>query len=148
MPTPPLTLKTKPPIVRYVCLATLLLVVLLYQIRVAIDILPGEKVSVPSIEPATASAKLEKVSAEAEQAGLQRGDVLLAINGKPYTGTAVLALAIAQAKPGQTVSVTVRSATGVHTVALPVTPNQNRISDTVLNVLVGIVMPTVCLLLG
>ena len=148
MQTPPSTPKVKPPILRYICLAALLLVVLFYQVRVAIDILPGEKVSVPSIEPATASASLERVSPEAEKAGLHRGDVLLAINGKPYTGTAVLAAAIAQARPGQNVYVTVRSATGEHTVALPATPAQNRISDMVLNVLVGIVMPTVCLLLG
>ncbi len=148
METPPFTTRTKPPVLRYICLAVLLLGVLLYQVRVAIDILPGEKVSVPSIEPATASASLETVSPEAEKAGLHRGDVLLAINGKPYTGTVVLAMAIAQARPGQSVYVTVRSVAGVHTVALPAIPGQNRISDMVLNVLLGIVMPTVCLLLG
>src|SRR5579863_2298636 len=148
MQTPPSKVTAKPPILRYICLAALLLGVLLYQARVAIDILPGQKVSVPSIEPATASASLETVSPEAEKAGLHRGDTLLAINGKPYTGTLVLGMAIARARPGQSVYVTVRSAAGVHTVALPATPGQNRISDTVLNVLVGIVMPTVCLLLG
>ena len=148
MQTPPSKVTAKPPILRYICLAALLLGVLLYQARVAIDILPGQKVSVPSIEPATASASLETVSPEAEKAGLHRGDTLLAINGKPYTGTLVLGMAIARARPGQSIYVTVRSAAGVHTVALPATPGQNRISDTVLNVLVGIVMPTVCLLLG
>jgi sigma-B regulation protein RsbU (phosphoserine phosphatase) len=148
MQTPPATPKVKPPILRYICLAMLLLAVLLYQVRAAIDILPGEKVSIPSIEPATASASLETVSPEAEKAGLHRGDMLLAINGKPYTGTLVLAMAMAQARPGQNVYVTVRSPSGVHTVALPAIPAQNRISDLVLNVLVGIVMPTVCLLLG
>ncbi len=148
MQTPPSTPKAKPPILRYICLGGLLIGVLLYQVRVAIDILPGEKVNVPSIEPATASASLERVSLEAEKAGLHQGDVLLAINGKPYTGTAVLSLAIARARPGENVYVTVRSATGVHTFALPVTPGKDGISDRVLNVLVGIVMPTVCLLLG
>lgn len=125
-----------------------MLAALLYQVRVAIDILPGEKVNVPSIEPATASASLETVSPEAEKAGLHPGDVLLAINGKPYTGTAVLAGALAQAQAGQNVYITVRSTTGEHTVALPATAGQDRISDMVLNILVGIVMPTVCLLLG
>ncbi|HXM63254.1 MAG TPA: SpoIIE family protein phosphatase [Terriglobales bacterium] len=148
MQTPPSTRKTKPPTVPYICLAALLLGVLLYQMRAAIDILPREKVTIPSIEPAMASASLETVSPEAEKAGLHRGDVLLAINGKPYTGTLVLAMAIAEARPGQEVFVTVRSAAGVHTVALPATVGQNRIPDMVLNVLVGIVMPTVCLLLG
>jgi phosphoserine phosphatase RsbU/P len=148
MQTPASTPKAKPPIVRYICLAALLLGVLLYQVRVAIDILPGEKVNVPSIEPATASASLETVSPEAEKAGLRRGDVLLAINGKPYTGTVVLGKAIARARPGQNIFVTVRSAADVHTVALPATVGQNRISDMVLNILLGIVMPTVCLLLG
>src|ERR1700678_894440 len=122
MQRPPSRVTTKPPILRYICLAALLLAALLYQVRVAVDILPGEKVNVPSIEPETASASLESVSPEAEKAGLHRGDVLLAINGKPYTGTAVLAAAIAQARPGQNVYLTVRSATGEHTVELPVTP--------------------------
>jgi phosphoserine phosphatase RsbU/P len=148
MQTPTATPKVKPPILRYICLAMLLLAVLLYQVRAAIDILPGEKVSIPSIEPATASASLETVSPEAEKAGLHRGDMLLAINGKPYTGTLVLAMAMAQARPGQNVYVTVRSPSGVHTVVLPATSARNLISDLVLNVLVGIVMPTVCLLLG
>ena len=148
MQTTSATRRTKPPTIRYICLAALLLAVLLYQLRVAIDILPGEKVSVPSIEPATASASLETVSPEAEKAGLHRGDLLLAINGKPYTGTVLLGMAIAHALPGQNIYVTVRSGTDVHTVALPATPGQNRISDMVLNALVGIVMPTVCLFLG
>jgi len=148
MLTPPSTRKTKPPIFRYVGLAVFLLFVLFYQLRVAIDILPGEKINVPSFEPATASASLETVSPEAEKAGLHRGDVLLSINEKPYTGTSVVASAIAQARPGQNVDVSVRSAAGVHTVALPVTSGQSRIPDFVLNVLVGVVMPSVCLLLG
>src|SRR5580693_1667053 len=113
MQTPPSTPKVKPPILRYICLAMLLLGVLLYQVRAAIDILPGGKVSVPSIEPATASASLETVSPEAEKAGLHRGDVLLAINGKPYTGTVVLGMAIAGARPGQNIYVTVRSGNDV-----------------------------------
>src|SRR6202050_5674866 len=140
MQRPPSKVTTKPPILRYICLAALLLAALLYQVRVAVDILPGEKVNVPSIEPATASASLETVSPEAEKAGLHRGDVLLAINGKPYTGTAVLAGALAQARPGQEVFVTVRSAAGVHTVALPATVGQNRIPDMVLDGIVGLVI--------
>jgi phosphoserine phosphatase RsbU/P len=148
MQTPPSKRRAKAPTIRYIFLAALMLLVLLYQVRVAIDILPGEKVDVPSIEPATASASLETVSPEAEKAGLHRGDVLLAINGEPYTGTAVLVEAIARARPGQNVYVTVRSAAGVHTVALAATAGQNRIPDIVLNILVGIAMPTVCLLLG
>jgi sigma-B regulation protein RsbU (phosphoserine phosphatase) len=133
---------------RYICLAAVFAGVLLYQVRLALDISQAEKVDVPFIAPATASASLETVSPGAERAGLHRGDVLLAINGKPYTGTAVLENAVAQARPGQNVYVSVRSATGVHTVALPATQGQSRIPKIVLDVLLEIAMPTVCLLLG
>src|SRR5579863_4376825 len=129
MQTPPSKVTAKPPILRYICLAALLLGVLLYQARVAIDILPGQKVSVPSIEPATASASLETVSPEAEKAGLRRGDVLLAINGKPYTGTVVLGMAIARALPRQNLYLTFRSGKGLDYLGPPTTPGQNRISD-------------------
>ena len=148
MPTQPTTRRTKPPKFRYLCLAALFAVVALYQVRLALDISQGEKVDIPFIAPATASASLETISPGAERAGLHRGDVLLAINGKPYTGTAVLAEAVAQARPGQYVYVSVRSAAGVHTVALPATQGHSGIPKIVLDVLLEITMPTVCLLLG
>jgi sigma-B regulation protein RsbU (phosphoserine phosphatase) len=148
MPRRPFTRRTKPPKFRYVCLAVLFAAVLLYQARSALDIAHDEKVDVPAITPATASASLETVSPTAEKAGLHRGDVLLAINGKTYTGTAVLGDAVSRARPGENVDVTVRSARGEHTVALPAARKQSGTAEIVLNVLPQVVLITVCTLLG
>jgi sigma-B regulation protein RsbU (phosphoserine phosphatase) len=148
MPTPSSTRRTKPPTFRYIGLAALFAAVLLYQARSVLDILQSEKVDVPSIAPATASASLETVSPAAERAGLHSGDVLLAINGKPYTGTAVLSEAVSRARPGQNVYVTVRSVAGVRTIALPATQTESGIAKITLDVLPQIAMATACILLG
>ncbi|MGX4689140.1 PDZ domain-containing protein [Streptomyces sp. JNUCC 63] len=54
-------------------------------------------------------------------AGLVRGDVLLAFDGKPIASAADLARAVARARPGQEVPVTVRHPNGTHQ-RLTVTP--------------------------
>ena len=97
MQMPASTRSRNSPTLRYTCLAALFAATLLYQARTVVDLLHSEKVDVPDIEPALASASLETVSPEAERAGLHRGDVLLAINGGPYVGSATLADAVAKA---------------------------------------------------
>ena len=79
---------------------------------------------------------------------MHRGDVLLAVNGKPYTGTAVLGEAVSHARPGENTYVTVRSSDGTHTVALPTTRKQSGTAQITLDVLPQIVLVTVCILLG
>jgi sigma-B regulation protein RsbU (phosphoserine phosphatase) len=148
MPTPPSTRRTKPPKFLYICLAALFAAALLYQARSALDIAHDERVDVPAITPATASPSLEAVSVGAEKAGMHRGDVLLAVNGKPYTGTAVLGEAVSHARPGENTYVTVRSSDGTHTVALPTTRKQSGTAQITLDVLPQIVLVTVCILLG
>jgi sigma-B regulation protein RsbU (phosphoserine phosphatase) len=148
MPTPPSPRRTKPPIFRYICLTALFVAVLLYQVRYALDISHDQKIDVPTITPATASATLETVSPEAERAGVHRGDVLLAINGKPCTGTAVLAEAVSRVQPGENVFVTVRSAGQVYTVGLPASRRQIGAAGTVWEVLPLIAMAAICILLG
>jgi hypothetical protein len=140
--------RTRTPQLHYIFLAALFAGVLLYQVRSALDIPHAETVSVPEIVPATASASLDAVSPEAEKAGLHRGDVLQAINGRAYTGTSVLAEAIAHAQPEENVFVTVSSQGSVHTVALPVTRRQMSAFDMALEVAPRIAMAALCILLG
>jgi len=78
---------------------------------------------VPKFAPADGSAALRFVDARASAAGLRRGDILVAINGRPYTGDLLLFEALRSARPGESLAVTVRSpdAGGAeHTVYLPV----------------------------
>jgi len=148
MQMPASTRSRNSPTLRYTCLAALFAATLLYQARTVVDLLHSEKVDVPDIEPALASASLETVSPEAERAGLHRGDVLLAINGGPYVGSATLADAVAKARAGESVLVTVRSEEGVRTVALHATQNQRGIFGIVVDVLPQIAMAVVCISLG
>src|SRR5260370_39077021 len=102
----------------------------LYHVRLAQDVVHGEKVDVPYFAPQTASASLERVTPAAAAAGLQSGDTLVAINGRPYTGTAILAEESAKAQPGTSLAVTVRSAkTGApkeHKLQRPVTSTKSQ----------------------
>ena len=90
MPTEFRIRDSSPPVFRYVCLAIFLAGAMLFQIRYAQDIWRAEKVDVPFVMPASASASLEIVRPAAEKLGLHSGDTLLAVNGQDYTGTTIL----------------------------------------------------------
>src|SRR5260370_16866331 len=81
----------------------------LYHVRLAQDVVHGEKVDVPYFAPQAASAALERVTPAAAAAGLQSGDILMAINGRPYTGTAILADESAKTQPGTSLAGTCQS---------------------------------------
>jgi sigma-B regulation protein RsbU (phosphoserine phosphatase) len=105
---------------------------------------------VPIFVPGTASAALEYVDSKAVAAGLHRGDILLAINNRPYIGKIVLEEALLKATPGSTLAVTVRSAgerSGERTILLPVTQGK-RLLDSKVIVSVLVVMPIFCIALG
>src|SRR5262249_61915577 len=54
-----------------------------------------------------APAGMEQILPPALAAGLRRGDLVVAINGRAYTGAAVPAEELEKATPGSTISVTV-----------------------------------------
>jgi len=143
---------TKPPLIQYVLLAIICLMAVLYHVRLAQDVLHGEKVDVPYFAPQTASASLERVTPAAAAAGLQSGDILVAINGRPYTGTAILAEESAKAQPGTSLAVTVRSpkpgAPEEHALQLPVTSSKARATAVGTDILIGFALPVFCILLG
>src|SRR5579872_3139417 len=139
---------SSPPVFQYVCLAILFASAMLFQIRYAQDIWRGEKVDVPFVMPASASASLEIVRPSAEKMGLHIGDTLLAVNGQKYTGTAILSEAFAKARLGDQIELRVKSASGEQSVILPVTPGTTPLSQEIFDVLLNIVAPIGCVLLG
>jgi sigma-B regulation protein RsbU (phosphoserine phosphatase) len=131
-----------------VCLAVLFAGAMTFQVRYAQDIWRTEKVDFPFVTPATASAKLEIVRSEAEKLGLRPGDELLAVNGQKYTGTSQLAEAYARVRPGDQITIVVRSASGERSVVLPVTAGSASLSQVIFDALLTIVAPIGCVLLG
>jgi phosphoserine phosphatase RsbU/P len=139
---------SSPPVFQYVCLAILFAGAMLFQIRYAQDIWRGEKVDVPFVMPASASASLEIVRPSAEKLGLHIGDTLLAVNGQKYTGTAILSEAYAKARLGDQIELKVKSASGEQSVVLPVTPGNTPLSQLIFDVLLSTLAPIGCVLLG
>ncbi|MFZ0285700.1 MAG: SpoIIE family protein phosphatase [Terriglobales bacterium] len=137
-----------PPIFQYVCLAVLFAGAMVFQIRYAGDIWRSEKIEFGFVVPSSASASLEIVRPGAEKQGLHPGDILLAVNGQKYTGTALLADAYARVRPGDQIQLTVRSASGEHTVVLPVIQGTTPAIQLLLDVLLNIAAPIGCILLG
>src|SRR5271155_5733291 len=106
----------KPPIFQYVCLGALFLVACAYQIRATIATFPAFFSPDSADSPFLATYShgqpiVEFVRKNAQQAGLHENDLLVAINGRPFTGTAVFGEAIAHAKPGDKLDVTARTPT-------------------------------------
>jgi len=141
----------KRPVFQYVILAFVFFISVAHQCRLTADIIHGEMVDVPYFLPNTASASVLFVSSGAQKAGIHRGDLLISVNGRPYTGTAELAEEVARAKPGNTLTVTLRSQkpqVGEYQVLLPVTPGASRPLKITFDVLFNVFMPSFCLLLG
>jgi sigma-B regulation protein RsbU (phosphoserine phosphatase) len=137
-----------PPVFQYVCLAVLFAGAMLFQIRYGRDIWHEEKINLGFVAPATASASLEIVRPSAEKLGLHTGDVLLAVNGQKYTGSALLSEAYAKARPGDQIDLTVKASSGEHIVALPVTPGTTPAAQVLFDLLLNNVAPIGCVLLG
>lgn len=137
-----------PPTFQYVCLAILFAGAMAFQVRYARDIWHEEKIEVGFVAPATASASLEIVRPTAEKLGLHAGDILLAVNGRKYTGTALLSEAYTKARPGDHIELTVKSASGEHSVVLPVTAGTTPTSQVVFDLMLNVVAPIGCILLG
>lgn len=121
-----------PPLLQYGVLAVLLIIAAGYQALVARDVFRGifHPQSVNEfpffVEPSNA---VIFDAGSAQRAGLRKGDLLLAINGVPYTGTHVFDEAINNTHPPQNLTVTVRTpAAGgsfvTKTLAVPLTTFQ------------------------
>src|SRR5215471_3566761 len=102
----------KSPKIQYVLLAIICAATMLYHARLAQDVLHNlseERADIPHFGVSMNDARLYDVRPDALAAGLHNDDVLLAINGHPYSGRAVLEEELAKAKPGTPLIVKVQS---------------------------------------
>jgi phosphoserine phosphatase RsbU/P len=135
---------------QYVLLALVFVIAATYQAGLTVEVVRGLKVDVPDFELELGSARIGLVKPVVEAAGLRKGDVLLAVNGRPYTGTAVIGQEQAKAAPGTALMLTVREPgkENERTLELPVTPPRGKLGERSLLILFVAVIPAACLVLG
>src|SRR5579872_2271874 len=146
-----------PPVLHYVCLALLFALASAYQIRSAIFAFPNYfhlKVAVYPFTPNYDKGRpvIQFPTKNARQSGIQNGDTLLAVNGRPVTGLAVFGEAIRTAKPGDILTVQFLrhgdAAPRLATFSLEqaIAPPISLPAASLL--IVKLVIPTFCILLG
>jgi sigma-B regulation protein RsbU (phosphoserine phosphatase) len=139
---------------RYVLLAIIFAVAAAYQTGQTLDIIHGLKVSIPYFAMQDAGPRVEGVKPHTEADGLRRGDIVIAINGRPNTGGAVLAQEEVKATPGTDLVLTVSEPNResgqeqVRTIYLPVTRASRKISESAVPIVLLIIIPAICIILG
>ncbi|MBV9210837.1 MAG: PDZ domain-containing protein, partial [Acidobacteria bacterium] len=94
---------------------------------------------------------IKTLKPEAERAGLQVGDRIVAINGRPFTGDAVWIEAFRNTVPGQTMTFAVERGGERKSFDVSLTKaekNVNRLTEMAVLLFFGVLMPDFCLLLG
>jgi phosphoserine phosphatase RsbU/P len=146
-----------PPIIPYVCLALLFALASAYQIRSTLFSFPDyfhlHTAAYPfSVDYAGGRPVVSFVTQAAAQQGVKENSVLIAVNGRPFTGLAVFGEAMRLAKPDDLLTVQVLNPGDVATLtatfplAQAVSP---RVAWAALTVLcIKLVMPVFCILLG
>jgi phosphoserine phosphatase RsbU/P len=148
---------SKKPVIQYVCLAVLCAGAVAYQVRCMEYRFPKwfGKTDAPMwpfrayAESNDLAFSIAYLKRNAMEAGLHEGDILLAARGRPVTGSAVWGEAIASAKAGDAVSVSVTSKKGqpprtatIHLARYAANPGR------LLAVALFVVLPIFCLGLG
>ncbi len=143
---------TTRPTFRYALLAFLFVITVVYQVRYIHDILRDEAIEIPLLLPGSANNKIVFTTPAAARAGIHPGDLLVAVNGVPYTGTEQLGDALAHATPGVPIPVTIISSDplrpGERTVSLPITRSRVVFWEVASDLLLHFVLPAVSLVLG
>jgi sigma-B regulation protein RsbU (phosphoserine phosphatase) len=147
----------KPPTVQYICLTVFFVLVCAYQVRATVYYFPEffqlHAAGWPFIPAYTGGRPRTTFSlGNALEAGIKEGDTLVAINTRPFTGTAVFGEAIARAKVGDTMQVTVQAPGEAtpRTLNVILAPHKLFLSHVgvVLIVMLKLVLPVFCILLG
>jgi phosphoserine phosphatase RsbU/P len=157
MPGVPSSLKPKRSAARYVALAMLFILATVYQVRVTEYHFPGwfghpNSARWPFLVGVGSNdMTIDFLTPEAKGAGLHAGETLVAVNGRPVTGTAVYGEIIAHARDGDQLEVAVRAsgeqASAERTISLTL-GGREPIRRPLVAVTLLLVMPVFCLLLG
>lgn len=134
----------------YFLFAVIITAAATYQIALVRGILHRMRVDIPEFTLQTASPEINALAPEAKNLGVKRGDILVAVNGRPYVGTAVLAQEEYKSVAGSTLAVTLRSpSTGQqNTIDLHVTPRQRDLRLNSIPILLFVIIVPICLALG
>jgi len=145
----------KQPTLPYLFLTILFTAACAYLVRATIysfpDYLHVQAVQWPFIPLYSHGKSLaEFVRRDAVSAGVQENDVIVAVNGHPFTGLAVFGEAMRLATPGDTVTVTVVSPSGgtPRTAVIPLVLQTSTGGATLILLLMKVAMPLFCVLLG
>jgi phosphoserine phosphatase RsbU/P len=155
---PPLAAR---PIAMYVALGALFIAAVAYQVRFLKWQFPGwfgegDAAAWPffifvQTSQSTPAVAVGFLSPEAKEAGLQEGDILLGVNGRPLRGSAVYGEEMAKAHAGDLLGVTVRagdsqSPGSEHSVAIVL--EAKRQGELTVGLTLFVAMPAFCILLG
>jgi sigma-B regulation protein RsbU (phosphoserine phosphatase) len=150
-------LKRQRPLPQYVALAVLVIMTIVYQVLYTEYqfpqwfIHPNAAVRPFLVGTFSNDLTIDFLGPEANAAGLQAGETLVAVNGKPVTGTAVYGEIIAHARAGDQLEVTVRAkgepASVERTISLKL-KGRGPERTPVVAVMLLVVMPVFCLLVG
>jgi len=138
----------------YGILALLLSISLTYRIREISDrlgllVYPDQHVRSPL--GLTLAGAIVELTAEAEMAGLQKGDKVLVFGGRPYRGAVDFQTPLRVAKPGDRLNVEVGRPNGItQNASIELTPYRTTPLTTseILGQIVGNIIPLFCVLLG
>ena len=147
------------PIAQYVVLGALFFAAVAYQVRFTVEQFPGilGHSDVPRRPFYCAMAgdgpiQVYFPSPEAQEAGLQSGDVLIAVNQKAVTGRAVFGEALAHARVGDMLAVTVeRETSSAPRTAVIRLQSKNAgadLSELAISFALSVAMPFFCVFLG
>src|SRR6266481_4380060 len=149
-------MKKKPPVAQYFVLGLLFFAACAYQVRATIAAFPGfldrgvaKWPFIPGYSHGEPTAAF--VGPEAYKAGVREIDVVTGVNGQPFTGLAVFGEAMAKAKPGDTLEITLRTpgSNTERTAKIPLTTPSRTINWAVAAVIMlKVVLPVFSILLG
>ena len=147
----------KRPVLRYICLGVLCVGAVAYEVRCMQYRFPTwfGKADAPMwpfrayAEDNDLAFSIAYLTHDAKEAGLHDGDILLAVNGRPMTGTAVWGEAIAHATAGDSVTVTVTSKKGQPPRTATIRLTRFAANSTgLMPIVLFVVLPVFCLALG
>ena len=120
------------------------------QTRIAISVVQHQPTHIARFATNPTNSTIIIVDSAAREAGLHTGDTVEAIDDRPYVGLMVYWDELRKLTPGDTLKIAVRSPaqTQVRTVLLPVTGPRSWIETRSSEIILNVVVPAFCAVLG